>query len=253
MRIFENVVLSGVEAPVVVHSEVGRKHQTENRPCYGLSLCTGGQITYTMNGKNYISVPGSAVLLLKGADYTLYGDREGIFPVVNFQCENLDCRDITVLPLQDPDHCLRLFEELAHLFLHGESRLHIFSTMYRFLEAVSREDRKGADPLQPAIEYIREHLGEPSLTNEVLAKHMGISEVYLRKLFAAHLHTSPKQYIMEARLRKAGQLLVDTPFSVTAIAEECGFSSLYYFCRAFKQKTGLSPTEYARANRCHKI
>ena len=35
--------------------------------------------------------------------------------------------------------------------------------------------------------------------------------------------------------------------------EECGFSSVYHFCRAFKNKTGMTPTEYANLNKIYQI
>ena len=71
-----------------------------NRQSYGLSLCISGQITYTMNGENYISDQNKAVLLPKGGTYSLHGDKEGFFPVVNFKCENFNCDEIVVVSLE---------------------------------------------------------------------------------------------------------------------------------------------------------
>ena len=96
------------------------------------------------------------------------------------------------------------------------------------------------------IEYIEKNLSDPLLSNAQLAKQVGFSEVYLRKLFLKHYGTTPKQYILDIRLQKAKQLLAETPFSVTAVAEECGFSSVFHFCRAFKQKTGMTPSEFSK-------
>ena len=91
------------------------------------------------------------------------------------------------------------------------------------------------------------------LSKAALAKKAGISEVYLRKLFLTYYKITPKQYILDIRLSKAKQLLVDTAFTVTDIARECGFASLYHFCRCFKKKTGTTPTEYAKNNRIYQI
>ena len=54
-------------------------------------------------------------------------------------------------------------------------------------------------------------------------------------------------------LTEAKQLLVDTTLAVTDISSACGFSSLYHFCRYFKNKTGMTPTEYAKQNRIFQI
>ena len=40
---------------------------------------------------------------------------------------------------------------------------------------------------------------------------------------------------------------------INAVAEHCGFSNQYHFCRLFKEKTGLTPTEYMKQNRIYKI
>ncbi len=42
-------------------------------------------------------------------------------------------------------------------------------------------------------------------------------------------------------------------YTVTAIAQECGFSSVYHFCRCFKQSTGKTPTQYALENKIYQI
>ena len=57
---------------------------------------------------------------------------------------------------------------------------------------------------------------------------------------------TPRQYILDLRLRLARQLLSETRESIGAIAEQCGFSSVYHFSRAFHQSTGRTPSEYRR-------
>lgn len=253
MNLFNNILITDIEKPIVVHSKKGRDFQMENRLCYGLSLCISGQITYTMNGKKYISDQSNAVLLPQDGTYSLYGDKEGLFPVINFKCENYNYNEIVVLPLENPQACLKEFEILKDLFFHNESRLKIYSTFYGLLSKISSENANTYNPLRSVMQYIEENISDAELSNTKLAQKMGISEVYLRKQFITRHKITPKQYILDIRIQKAKQMLVDTPFTVTAIAEECGFSSLYHFCRAFKGKTGMTPTEYANSNKIYQI
>ena len=225
----------------------------KNRQYFGLSLCLSGQITYTMNGKRFISDPDHAILLPQGGAYCLVGDREGQFPVINFSCNALDCKEITVLPIGDPQSCLQRFQILQQLFLRNESQLKIYSTFYELLDLLISPNEKNSDRLALAVKYIEDHIQDPALSNAELAKHLGISEGYFRKQFQVRYCVTPKQYILDARIRKAKQLLIDTPFTVAAIAEECGFSSVYHFCRAFKQRTGKTPTQYAEENKTYQI
>ena len=121
------------------------------------------------------------------------------------------------------------------------------------LEETVAEDAKEYHPLRKVLSYIEENLSDPGLSNTKLAERMNISEVYLRKLFRQRQNCTPRQYVLNRRIQKAKEMLVETPDTVTAVAEACGFGSLYHFCRAFKEKTGMSPTEYATRNRIFQI
>jgi len=253
MEAYKNMVITDIQQPMTVFSQKGRIFQMKNRKTYGLSLCLRGQIRYVMNGKEFISAPDTAVLLPKGGSYLLYGEKEGIFPLINFNCAHLPCEEIRVFPLQDPQVCLCIFNELNDAFLLHENRLKVFSAFYDLLSKVLFESAPDSSPFQSVIHFIKENLSNPELSNTVLAERMGISEVSFRKRFSACFHTTPKQYILDLRLRKAKQLLSDTPQTVTQVAEACGFSSLYYFCKIFKDRTGVTPSRFAAQNRVFRI
>ena len=253
MGSFKNIVVTQILKPGIVHSEKGRIVEMTDRKWFGISLCISGQITYTMNGTQYVSHPGNAVLLPQGGTYSLCGDKEGLFPLINFHCENLDCRQIQVFPLENPQSFLKDFEAMQSLCLFQENRLKLFSLFYALLNRIDLSLAAERNPLQSVNAMIEEHLSDPRLSNAMLARNLAVSESHFRKLFTQYYHTTPRQYILELRLRKAKQLLADTPFTVTAIAESCGFSSLYHFCRAFKEKTGMTPTQYAKLHTLYRI
>lgn len=76
-----------------------------------------------------------------------------------------------------------------------------------------------------------------------LCERLGISERYLRKLFAQYLGVSPKQYALYQQILFAKQLLHQTQMPVTDIAAMAGFHSLRRFHDAFKQQLKLTPTQ----------
>ena len=251
MSIFENTVITKIHPPITVFSEKGRKASTENRHCFGLSFCINGQITYKQNENSYVSNSSNAVILPKNATYTLHGDKEGLFPVVNFECTDLDIEEITVLPVKDYTQYIKDFRSLSNCFLHDNKKLRQFQLLYNILEKLDSEQSN--NPLASIIGYIETHISDPNITNEFLAQKMGISEVYLRKLFVSHLNVTPKQYILDIRIKTAQQLLISTSKTITEISEKCGFTSVYHFCRIFKQKTSFTPTRYIAKNRAYKI
>lgn len=54
------------------------------------------------------------------------------------------------------------------------------------------------------------------------------------------------QYVVSVRFEAACNLLKATDYSVSNIAQMCGFSDPYYFSRAFKKTLGKSPSEYRK-------
>jgi AraC-like DNA-binding protein len=87
---------------------------------------------------------------------------------------------------------------------------------------------------------------------DVLARGLGVSYSWFRKTFTAHTGLSPHQYLLELRLIHARSRLAETRLSVKEIALEVGFEDEYYFSRLFRQKLGLSPSQWRKRRRIMK-
>lgn len=248
----QNIIVTQLFSTVTIHADKGKTFQKKDRECFSISLCLSGQITYTMGDREFISTPDVAILLPKGICYRLHADKPGLFPLISFDCKGLSCDTIQVLPLSDPAACAADYDRISSLMWTKDGQLAAYEAMYALLDKIFAPQRT-SQKLSPALAYISEHLSDPTLSNRQLAEVLGISEVYLRKLFLSRHGTTPKQYILDARISAAKQLLTDTNMRVTAISEACGFSSVYHFCRAFKEKTGRTPTQYARQNRIFRL
>lgn len=247
MDIFQNLVLTEVYRPMNVFSQQGTSSQMTNRKSYGLSLCLSGHITYVLDGVEYHSTPGNIVILPKGKSYTLHRKATGTFLLVNFQCTGFACETFCILPLQNQQAYIKDYELLQKLYSSPHNRLLCFSVVYRLLNHVATHPQYNA--LTPALRYLEEHLADPNLNNNALSAQAGISEVYFRKLFAEQFHTTPRQYILDRRLQNATDYLTSTDLSVSAIAERCGFASVYHFSRAFRARFGFTPSQYAAQHR----
>ena len=253
MNLFENTIITHIEEPITVYSHAGRNIEIKCRQFYGISFCNSGQITYNINNKKIISNKDCVVLLPKGKTYSLHGDKDGYFPLINFDSSNLECDEIIAIPLKNSESCIKIYEKIKTLFLFNDTELEKFSLFYEMLNKISKQQSLKNAALSSLIELIEKNFHNPELTNTYLSNKAGISEIYLRKLFKQYYNSTPKQFLIEIRIKKAKQLLTDTDFTVTAISEQCGFTSVYHFCRAFKEKTGFTPTEYAKQFRIFMI
>ncbi len=101
------------------------------------------------------------------------------------------------------------------------------------------------ESLKKAISYIRLNYHN-DLTITDVAEYAGVSERYLRKLFAQHLNLSPLDYLNQIRINKSIELLRNTEMSVKEICFVCGFKSPQYFSRVFKQQMGITPREVVK-------
>lgn len=101
------------------------------------------------------------------------------------------------------------------------------------------------DDYRRAQTYIRARLGDSSLTVSSAATDLGVSVRYLQKLFAA-AGTTPREWLLRARLERARSLLVASDITVAELAGEVGFKETSHFSRSFACAYGLSPGRYRR-------
>jgi AraC-like DNA-binding protein len=77
-----------------------------------------------------------------------------------------------------------------------------------------------------------------------LAAAAGLSPFHFLRVFRTVTGTTPHQYVVGARLRRAARVLVDTSRPVTEIAYEVGFEDLSNFVRTFHRVVGCSPSAF---------
>jgi AraC-like DNA-binding protein len=76
--------------------------------------------------------------------------------------------------------------------------------------------------------------------------HVGYA--YFRKMFKKYMGISPLKYHNGLRILRAKELLLVSDKRIKEISSELGFQSIYYFSRLFKDKTGMTPSEFKTQN-----
>lgn len=247
-----DIIVTDVKEIFTVLSSKGRFEKIQARKSFGLSFCVEGKITYTHNDNKIVSDRNHAVILPKDQTYTLHGDKSGRFLVINFTCDKPICNTVISLPIQNTEFYIKDFENMKSLSLFDGNRNEIISIFYHILYRLSSQSSHSG-VIMPAIKYLENNYQNPDLTNAELAQQCNISEVYFRKIFSKHYKMTPKQFTINIRISKAKQLLSEGALKINAVATRCGFSNQYHFCRVFKEKTGITPTEYIKQNRIYKI
>lgn len=143
--------------------------------------------------------------------------------------------------------------ELALSRLHR--RMPVLKKEARLVAAIRRESEHSAHPLLPGggghsqrivqsmVAYIHEHFHRPmGLTQVAHALKMNAS--YLSALFSRQLGMTFSHYLLEVRMAKARQLLLQPHRRVSEVACAVGYSGADQFRQAFRAHAGLPPSQW---------
>lgn len=144
--------------------------------------------------------------------------------------------------------------ELTFIYLVLTSLFRVFNpTMARYavqMAEIATGPRYDPEADKPHIEKLKTLLdvervwAEMRLNRAALAKKVGINEHHLSRVINGYFGKNFNEVVNGYRIEEAKRRLKSEPTAVTTIAFEAGFNSIASFNRVFKEKVGLSPTEF---------
>ncbi len=96
-----------------------------------------------------------------------------------------------------------------------------------------------------AVSYINDNIFT-ELDIDAISAYVHMSKYYFCRRFKETVGVTVMQYILKTRLALAKDMLSAGNASIGEVSEHCGFSSLSYFCRVFKEETAMSPLGFRR-------
>ncbi|MGN8260043.1 AraC family transcriptional regulator [Pseudomonas sp. SMSB3] len=103
----------------------------------------------------------------------------------------------------------------------------------------------GSAALAALIEYIQTQ-GPAQLNLQALAQQAGLGRYQLIRAFRAATGLTPHAYLLNARVNRARQLLLDG-LHLADVAYQLGFADQSHFQRVFKAHVGVTPGQYRQA------
>ncbi len=131
------------------------------------------------------------------------------------------------------------------LMMNGILYEYLFLLTQKFPNSRAVVYEKKASHAEDALKYIEDHYCDP-ITIQEISDHLGINRSYLHRVFKTFTGVSIQSYLLDYRIRQACILLKSTDLSVRVIAHSVSFIDPLYFSRIFRQKMGVSPSEYRR-------
>ncbi len=235
----------------------------EAHPMMELTYVDQGSIHSVAEGQDLLLEQGDMVLYGPGQWHMQYSDI-GVAPryvTISFDVSGCDIPQLVNRKFRSPQKAIVLLQQM----LQEQERMDhsandmIISLLTTMMITLLRTAQQPNDRIQPlhcvnnendiirrAQQYISEHVRE-KLSVTLVARKTDVSPSYLTALFHKHLQIAPGEYIRRIKLQESKQMIREGNRNFTEIAAALQYSTIHHFSRQFKEKFGITPSEYAKS------
>lgn len=122
---------------------------------------------------------------------------------------------------------------------------HIFLMINRYLKEGQTASSDVINEIEKATHYFNENYNKQIII-EKYAEKCHMSSCWFINNFKKITKVTPMQYIVSLRITNAINLIENTDYNITEIANAVGYDNSLYFSRLFHKHTGMSPSEYKK-------
>ena len=226
-----------------------------------IKLGQAHQQTETVQGRTRTSValPGNVGLYPANLQYSFAWDREAEFlqlflspTLVSATSRELFGEDrspgwTTVISGQDP-LVLQLGLALRAAVQDGAAEAHIGILAKALVAHLLSRPFEASDPFEALTSAIKLRVSDPWSVEE-MADFAGLSRHHFTRRFHEQVGLAPHQFLLEARMGRAAELLTGSNRTVAQIAQEVGFAHQGQLGYHFKRRLGRSPRDFRRGAR----
>ncbi|MBR6728110.1 MAG: helix-turn-helix domain-containing protein [Clostridia bacterium] len=253
----------------------GRKSKGELHDFYEMVFVESGFYYVILDGERFEVPPGSCIFFAPNVFHSGDGVTRSTATVsiVSFDCTSptMRCFDNRVFAPDEAqrrqlsaffDAALAACEKSPHGGLRARDgvpphRLQMLRAQLEFfLLGLYTEGEHRAEPsnrrqykkecFARLSNYMKANLSA-RLTLSDLAVACSMSESTVKSLCREFCDCGPTEYLISLRIVAAKTMIRESTLNFTEIAEVTGFGTLHYFSRVFKERTGMTPTDYAKA------
>lgn len=230
------------------------------RKYYGIIYCIEGSAKYNFSsGDCCVLNPGEIILLSPTASYSVITKNEFKHFTINFEIHN-EFSNINFLRdtyylyhAENPQFYHHLFKKTVSQWSSKKScyEMHATACLYELFSILCSEileKEYGATSylrLKPAKEYIEQNYNS-DISLGMLANLVNMSVTNFRREWLRIYGESAFQYRDRVCLSYAKDYLMSGYYTVTEVAEKCGFYDTNYFIRFFKKHTGITPGKFEK-------
>ncbi|MDR0497509.1 MAG: AraC family transcriptional regulator [Treponema sp.] len=232
-------------------------------PEFQMIYITEGEGIFSCNGSNYQVKPGCIMLVLPGLKHMyqplletgwqeFWVGFKGSYFFRLLEEGRFSKEHIFLRPGLN-DTILSFFSQIFDE-VRNQRPLYQFKTCALILsliaEVLTRERRKEQPNYYEKIVaqaiYLMDSTVYTAINLPFISEQVGISTSRLNEIFKTYTSMTPYQYYIDIKIHKAESLLEKEDLPVKEAAHRMGFEDQYYFSRLFKNKTGISPSDWKK-------
>ncbi len=248
---FDNIenlkIISSLRRPCRAFNKI------ENRASNSFIIRVSGSAEYDFYDKKITVNPGEMVFLPQGVcyEYRRVSEGDSIYTSINFQgdFENPKPMFYSLENFYELDYISNRFSNVWSFGTSAEKYrcISVFYELLSYLSTVEKSsygDKRKFEIIEPAIDYLKEHIYDCSLKANMLHRLCGISHTYFRQIFTARFNMNPQSYIISKRVSHAKTIIDSGDYNtIGEVAMLSGFNDALYFSKVFKKIYGSCPSE----------
>ncbi len=222
---------------------------TQNRDNHIIGIHLSGSAVHYFKNQKFTIDEGCIYFLNQKDDYKVEVLKKGVAFSVHFTTyEPIDTESFCIKTVK-ANEIVRLLSLIEKEFLSKNNELGLMSDVYGLCSELNKIYQKSYFPkdkrMTDAEKYINTHFAENSCLADAAAQS-SLSRRLFNELFKDCFGLTPNKYLTSLKIEYAKNLIGTDYFNISQIAEMCGFSDVYYFCKVFKTETGTTPAKYKK-------
>ncbi len=235
------------------------------QPTHALFYIKSGSFTLDIDGKKIIIKSGDCVIFPEYIEFSRYVIEPIVFTFIKFRYNEKSKLSMPLpygkIRFKDRQRFISSINTYDKIIDRSDSMAMLYKKhiLFDILLQISNEyglmenkndiefliDNCHDKDVLKATGYISQNISSKIIISDV-CKYVGTNASTLNFKFRKILKNSIGEYIISERIKLAKKLLSGTTYTITDIAERCGYDNIYYFSTAFKKETGDSPQIYRK-------
>lgn len=247
--------------------------------CTEICLCLKGRLMFESDGQEFNFLPGTIFVSSPKQPHRMRNNPKGLTIMSILFAHPPKGKLILGLSKSESDKlCKTLIHLPRRLFSATDRVRNAFTRLFALYDAKDRDkvlqriemrcaglelllavaEASARAPLifpkkfQAIADRMSKHPGN-DYTLSKIASEVGVPEFKVTKIFKRVTGLPPHAWLIECRIQEAQRILAKTNDSIAAISDKLGFSSPQHFAGAFLKSVGLTPRDWRKHARKHKL